>query len=47
MPQAIIYLNEKNNSKVEKIADKHNISKYDAIIRIIEEHKENPNEKEN
>lgn len=42
MPQAIVYLDSKHNSKIEKLAEKYNISKHDAIIKIIEEYKENP-----
>jgi hypothetical protein len=39
MTQAIIYLDDELNKKIEIISNKFNISKHDAIIKILKEYK--------
>ena len=37
MPQAIIYLDEKLNKKLENISKELNISKHEVILKILNE----------
>ena len=37
MPQALIYINEELNKKIEEESKKAGISKHDIIIKILEE----------
>jgi hypothetical protein len=39
MVQAIIYLDDELNKKIEIISDKFNISKHSSIIKILNEYK--------
>jgi hypothetical protein len=40
MPQAIIYMDEKENDNVEKFAKRWQLSKAEAIKKILKEYKE-------
>ena len=37
MPQAIIYLDEELNKKIETISKEFKLSKYDVIVKILNE----------
>lgn len=40
MPQMILYMDEKENKKVEKLADKWSLSKSETVKKIIGDFKE-------
>ncbi len=35
MPQSIIYLEEKLDKEIKDYADKHKVTKHDAVLRLI------------